>query len=68
MLYKGEYQNAFAYLSKRLKPLESKQNDSEEFRDLCYLLACKSLSDIPHFKNWDGKNARFQILITGLKI
>lgn len=54
LLEKQEYQRAFTYLIKRLKPLESRQTNTEEFRDLCYLLTCKSVQDAPLFRNWDG--------------
>eukprot|EP00026_Physarum_polycephalum_P006258 Phypoly_transcript_06300.p1 GENE.Phypoly_transcript_06300~~Phypoly_transcript_06300.p1 ORF type:complete len:572 (+),score=66.81 Phypoly_transcript_06300:79-1794(+) len=54
LLERQEYQKAFTYLTKRLKPLESRQTNIDEFRDLCYLLTCKSVQDVPNFKNWDG--------------
>ncbi|PRP87067.1 hypothetical protein PROFUN_04803 [Planoprotostelium fungivorum] len=54
LLEKQEYQKAFTYLTKRLKHLGGRVDDSEEFRDLCYLLTSKSVQDSHHFKNWDG--------------
>ncbi|PRP88502.1 hypothetical protein PROFUN_03219 [Planoprotostelium fungivorum] len=53
LIEKQEYQKAFGYLCERLKPLEGRQADSEEFRDLCYLLTCRSVQDAPSFKSWD---------------
>jgi len=47
-----EYQKAFTYLTKKLKPYEGHQSHPEEFRNLCYLLTCKSISDVE--KEWDG--------------
>lgn len=29
--------------------------DAGEFRDLCYLLTCKSVQDIPGLRWWDGE-------------
>jgi hypothetical protein len=49
-----EIQKAFTHLQKRLKPLEHLQRTSTEFRDLCYLLTCKTVQDVPSFKNWEG--------------
>ena len=41
-----EYQKAFTFLNKRLKGLEHYQPFAGEFRDLCYLLSCESLSTL----------------------
>ncbi|XP_024385842.1 uncharacterized protein [Physcomitrium patens] len=49
-----EYQKAFALLTKRLKPLEQMGSLHNEFKDLCYLLTCKSIQDAPFFKTWEG--------------
>lgn len=49
-----EYQKAFALLTKRLKPLEQIGSLNNEFKDLCYLLTCKSIQDAPFFKSWEG--------------
>eukprot|EP01132_Coremiostelium_polycephalum_P009326 gene9326-11436_t len=54
LLEKQEYQKAFNYLTKRLKPLEGRQNNADEFKDLCYLLTCRSVQEVPSFKQWDG--------------
>ncbi|KAF2068728.1 hypothetical protein CYY_009949 [Polysphondylium violaceum] len=54
LLEKQEYQKAFSYLTKRLKPLEGRQNNADEFKDLCYLLTCRSVQEVSSFKNWDG--------------
>jgi len=39
-----EYQKAFTYLTKKLKQYEKTRSDPEEFKDLCYLLTCRSIS------------------------
>ncbi|KAM9964460.1 hypothetical protein ACTFIW_004224 [Dictyostelium discoideum] len=54
LLEKQEYQKAFSYLTKRLKPLEGRQNNADEFKDLCYLLTCRSVQELNSFKSWDG--------------
>eukprot|EP01117_Protostelium_nocturnum_P019685 TRINITY_DN859_c0_g1_i1.p1 TRINITY_DN859_c0_g1~~TRINITY_DN859_c0_g1_i1.p1 ORF type:complete len:491 (-),score=81.12 TRINITY_DN859_c0_g1_i1:1125-2597(-) len=54
LIEKQEYQKAYNYLIERLKPLESRQSDPQEFMDLCYLLTCKSVQDAPSFKGWDS--------------
>ena len=38
-----EYQKAFTHLTKRLKPLEASAASLGEFKDLCYLLTCRSV-------------------------
>ncbi|TPX35009.1 hypothetical protein SmJEL517_g02468 [Synchytrium microbalum] len=45
---------AFTFLNKRLKPLENLQTTPTEFKDLCYLLTAKAVTDVPSFKNWEG--------------
>eukprot|EP01119_Soliformovum_irregulare_P006425 TRINITY_DN1841_c0_g1_i2.p1 TRINITY_DN1841_c0_g1~~TRINITY_DN1841_c0_g1_i2.p1 ORF type:complete len:540 (-),score=74.69 TRINITY_DN1841_c0_g1_i2:1460-3079(-) len=62
MIEKQDYQKAFTYLTKKLKPLESKQAHSDEFKDLCFLLTCKSVQDLPSFKNWNGNSSREQLV------
>lgn len=64
LIEKQEYQKAFSYLMKRLKPLDSQQSKHAEFKDLCYLLTCKSVQDAASFKNWDGAkgSSREQII------
>ena len=41
----GEQHKAFTQLTKRLKPLESCAPSPAEFRDLCYLLTCRSVHE-----------------------
>ncbi|TPX53632.1 hypothetical protein SeMB42_g00650 [Synchytrium endobioticum] len=50
----NETQKAFTFLNKRLKPLEHLQTTPTEFRDLCYLLTAKAVTDVPSFKTWEG--------------
>ena len=47
-----EYQKAFTHLTKRLKPLEASAASEAEFRDLCYLLTCKSVQEV--LRDWEG--------------
>ena len=49
-----EFQKGFTFLNKRLKPLEHYQPHSSEFRDLCYLLSAKAVTDAPSFATWEG--------------
>lgn len=49
-----EFQKAFTFLIKRLKPLEHYQPHAAEFGDLCYLLSAKSVTDAPSFRMWEG--------------
>ncbi|KAK0569266.1 hypothetical protein OC861_001081 [Tilletia horrida] len=49
-----EYQKAFTFLAKRLKPLEHYQPHKTEYKDLCYLLSAKSITDAPSFRAWEG--------------
>jgi len=58
LLERQEMQKAFAHLTKRLKPLEGYQAEGTEFRDLCYMLTCKSVQDVPAFKEWDVASGR----------
>lgn len=51
------YQKALAILSKKLKPLERYAYTKSEFRDLCYLLTCQSVTECDQFADWDGANA-----------
>jgi len=62
-----EYQKAFTYLTKKLKPFEKQRSHPEEFKDLCYLLTCKSIADVD--KDWDGiaaARARLGAMFTSL--
>lgn len=72
-IYKQQYleqidgnnpQKALALLVNRLKPLESLQSHPDEFRDLCYLLSCKSVQDAPSFKSWEGVRPSRERLLT----
>eukprot|EP00178_Gracilaria_changii_P010664 TRINITY_DN309_c0_g1_i1.p1 TRINITY_DN309_c0_g1~~TRINITY_DN309_c0_g1_i1.p1 ORF type:complete len:600 (+),score=94.93 TRINITY_DN309_c0_g1_i1:58-1800(+) len=47
-------QKAFSILQRRLKELEAYARTADEFRDMCYLLTCKSVTDAPSFRDWDG--------------
>ncbi|SPC61807.1 related to TAF5 - subunit of TFIID and SAGA complexes [Ustilago sp. UG-2017b] len=49
-----EFQKGFTFLNKRLKPLEHYQPHPSEYRDLCYLLSAKAVTDAPSFSAWDG--------------
>ncbi|TKY89120.1 hypothetical protein EX895_001651 [Sporisorium graminicola] len=49
-----EFQKGFTFLNKRLKPLEHYQPHPSEFRDLCYLLSAKAVTDAPSFATWEG--------------
>lgn len=49
-----EFQKAFTFLMKRLKPLEHYQPHAAEFGDLCYLLSARSVTDAPSFRSWEG--------------
>lgn len=46
--------NALSLLQLRLKPLEGHAPTPNEFRDLCYLLTCKGVTDAAAFRDWDG--------------
>ena len=48
----GDQHRAFSYLSKKLKPYEdiSVAQHSNEMKELCYLLTCKSVSESDHFR------------------
>ena len=58
-----EYQKAFTLLARRLKPLEAMQTRGEEFKDLCYLLTCKSIQDVPSCRDWEGVAAAREKLV-----
>jgi COMPASS component SWD3 len=58
-----EYQKAFTFLNKRLKELEHYQPFAGEFRDLCYLLSGKSISDAPSFRAWEGVRPAREALV-----
>jgi COMPASS component SWD3 len=57
LIDRHEYQRAFIFLTKRLKPVESQshvQGVQHEFHDLCYLLTCRSVQDAKSFSHWGG--------------
>ncbi|WFD04701.1 hypothetical protein MVES1_000024 [Malassezia vespertilionis] len=58
-----EYQKAFTFLTKRLKPLEHYQPHAAEFGDLCYLLSAQSVTDAPSFRSWEGIQPAREALI-----
>jgi len=66
LISKQETEKALTFLTKKLKPLEGKPSNPEEFRDLCFLLACKSVHDVPSFKNWDLIHSRFLLIFVNL--
>jgi COMPASS component SWD3 len=57
-----EYQKAFTHLTKRLKPLESSAASLSDFKDLCYLLTCRSVHEV--LPNWQGAAAAREALLT----
>lgn len=54
LIERQEFQKAFSFLTKRIKPLEALQSNPNEFRDMCYLLTSRSIQDVPSFRHWDG--------------
>lgn len=46
-------QKAFAILQHRLKELEAYARSHDEFRDLCYLITCKSVAEAASFREWE---------------
>lgn len=58
-----ESQKAFTILQRRLKELEAYARTPDEFRDLCYLLTCKSVSEAASFRDWDGVGASRAALV-----
>jgi COMPASS component SWD3 len=56
-----EYQKAFTHLQKRLKPLEGSAASLAEFKDLCYLLTCRSVHEV--LPNWQGAAAAREALL-----
>ncbi|ETV99943.1 hypothetical protein H310_07963 [Aphanomyces invadans] len=53
LIDRQEYQKAFTYLTTHLKPME-KISGRQEFKDLCYLLTCKSITEVESFRDWEG--------------
>jgi hypothetical protein len=75
LIHAGEFQRAFAFLTKHLKPLEdiadthrshdhkhSHSNGHSEFKELCYLLSCKSVKESDSFRDWIGPLGQREIL------
>ncbi|ORX53227.1 WD40 repeat-like protein [Hesseltinella vesiculosa] len=62
-----EIQKAFAFLNKRLKPLEQLQTKPQEFKDLCYMLTTKSITEVASFRNWEGAMAAREYLVEQLQ-
>lgn len=58
-----ERQKAFSILQNRLRELESHAHTRDEFRDLCYLLTCKSVAEASSFRDWDGVAASRAALV-----
>lgn len=56
LIDRQEYQKAFTFLTTHLKPLEkiSTLANRGEFKDLCYLLTCKSVAEVDAFRDWEG--------------
>ncbi|KAL0485292.1 WD repeat-containing protein [Acrasis kona] len=52
MIENSEYQRAFTFLTKRLKPLKKYADD--QWKDLCELLTCKHVQESDAFRDWDG--------------
>jgi COMPASS component SWD3 len=67
LIERQEYQKAFTYLTRKLKPLESAAaSDPQEFMSLCYLLTCKRVQDCAYFSNWEGEMVGREKLIDAL--
>ena len=47
LIESSQYEHALVYLMNHLKPLEdiAESQSKHEFKELCYLLSCKSVSD-----------------------
>uniref|UniRef100_K3W6D9 WD40 repeat-containing protein SMU1 n=1 Tax=Globisporangium ultimum (strain ATCC 200006 / CBS 805.95 / DAOM BR144) TaxID=431595 RepID=K3W6D9_GLOUD len=56
LIDRQECQKAFTFLTTHLKPLEkiATMTNRNEFKDLCYLLTCKSVGEVDSFRDWDG--------------
>ncbi|TYZ57956.1 hypothetical protein PybrP1_002025 [[Pythium] brassicae (nom. inval.)] len=56
LIDRQEYQKAFTFLTTHLKPLEkiSALASRGEFKELCYLLTCKSVAEVDAFRDWEG--------------
>lgn len=56
-------QKALQMLTKKLKPLERFAQSKTDFRDLCYLLTCQSVTESDQFADWDGASASRAALV-----
>eukprot|EP00698_Gefionella_okellyi_P005108 TRINITY_DN14689_c0_g1_i1.p1 TRINITY_DN14689_c0_g1~~TRINITY_DN14689_c0_g1_i1.p1 ORF type:complete len:564 (-),score=73.00 TRINITY_DN14689_c0_g1_i1:15-1637(-) len=54
LIERQEHQLAFDLLTRRLKPLEDMESTASEFKDLCYVLTCRTVQESPKFRSWDG--------------
>ncbi|TMW58948.1 hypothetical protein Poli38472_007093 [Pythium oligandrum] len=56
LIDRQENQKAFTFLTTHLKPLEkiSTMTNRNEFKELCYLLTCKSVNEVEAFRDWEG--------------
>lgn len=56
LIDRQEFQKAFTFLTTHLKPLEriAATANRGEFKDLCYLLTCKSVAEVDAFRDWEG--------------
>jgi COMPASS component SWD3 len=50
----GDHERALKCLNHRLKPLEAHAANANEFKELCYMLTCKSVQQSDAFRHWDG--------------
>jgi COMPASS component SWD3 len=55
LVHKQEQNQAFVRLIRHLKPLENQAKIAgDDFRDLAYLATCRSVTDSPAFRTWEG--------------
>lgn len=66
LIERQEYQKAYTYLMRRLKPMETLQSEnSNDIKDLCYLLTCKNVADVD--RNWEGTTSAREKLVDMLE-
>lgn len=58
-----DHSKAYEVLTTRLKELEWCAASTGEFRDLCYLLSCRAVTDARAFSRWDGVKAARKALV-----
>eukprot|EP00658_Telonema_sp_P-2_P012246 TRINITY_DN14669_c0_g1_i5.p1 TRINITY_DN14669_c0_g1~~TRINITY_DN14669_c0_g1_i5.p1 ORF type:complete len:571 (+),score=161.32 TRINITY_DN14669_c0_g1_i5:109-1713(+) len=58
LVERREVQKAFNKLTNSLKPLEGYQSEPNEFKELCYMLTCNSVQDVPSFRDWNPSSGR----------